>query len=217
MRADSRLALHPQVDLATEPRWPRISGGFGADAELSANIARAYIRGLQGEELSATSVATMTKHFPGGGPQKEGLDPHFEFQQGQIYPGGNFNYHLVPFEAAIDAGTAAIMPYYGIARDQTDENVAMAFNKQIITGLLRDKYNYDGVICTDWGVLTDITVGDGVTWPARAAAKQRRTWLLNWSNPGRYPSKELMFQHGVSCGKNSRWACSITHSLMCHK
>ena len=163
-----RLALHPQVDLATEPRWPRINGGFGADAELSANIARAYIRGLQGEELSAGSVATMTKHFPGGGPQKEGLDPHFEFQQGQIYPGGKFDYHLVPFEAAIDAGTAAIMPYYGVATDQTDENVAMAFNKQIITGLLRDKYNYDGVICTDWGVLTDITVGDGVTWPARA-------------------------------------------------
>ena len=163
-----RLALHPQVDLATEPRWPRINGGFGADAELSANIARAYIRGLQGEELSASSVATMTKHFPGGGPQKEGLDPHFEFQQGQIYPGGKFDYHLVPFEAAIDAGTAAIMPYYGIATDQTDENVAMAFNKQIITGLLRDKYSYDGVICTDWGVLTDITVGDGVTWPARA-------------------------------------------------
>lgn len=163
-----RLALHPQVDLATEPRWPRINGGFGADAELSADIARAYIRGLQGEELSATSVATMTKHFPGGGPQKEGLDPHFEFQLGQIYPGGNFDYHLLPFEAAIDAGTAAIMPYYGVATDQTDENVAMAFNKQIITGLLRDKYNFDGVICTDWGVLTDITVGDGVTWPARA-------------------------------------------------
>jgi beta-glucosidase len=163
-----RLALHPQIDLATEPRWPRINGGFGADAELSANIARAYIRGLQGAELSDTSVATMTKHFPGGGPQKDGLDPHFEFQQGQIYPGGKFDYHVIPFEAAIDAGTAAIMPYYGIPTDQTDENVAMAFNKQIITGLLRDKYNYDGIICTDWGVLTDITVGDGVTWHARA-------------------------------------------------
>lgn len=163
-----RLALHPQVDLATEPRWPRINGGFGEDAGLSADIARAYIRGLQGEELSATSVATMTKHFPGGGPQKEGLDPHFEFQQGQIYPGGNFDYHMIPFAAAIDAGTAAIMPYYGVPTDQTDENVAMAFNKQIISGLLRDKYEYDGVICTDWGVLTDITVGEGVTWPARA-------------------------------------------------
>jgi len=163
-----RLALHPQVDLATEPRWPRINGGFGEDAELSADIARAYIRGLQGEALSATSVATMTKHFPGGGPQNGGLDPHFEFQQGQVYPGGKFDYHMIPFVAAIDANTAAIMPYYGVPTDQTDENVAMAFNKQIITGLLRDKYAYDGVICTDWGVLTDITVGDGVTWPARA-------------------------------------------------
>ena len=110
----------------------------------------------------------MTKHFPGGGPQKDGLDPHFEFQQGQVYPGGKFDYHMIPFVAAIDANTAAIMPYYGVPTDQTDENVAMAFNKQIITGLLRDKYKYDGVICTDWGVLTDITVGDGVTWPARA-------------------------------------------------
>ena len=168
-----RLALHPQVDLATEPRWPRINGGFGEDAELSADIARAYIRGLQGEELSATSVATMTKHFPGGGPQKEGLDPHFQFQQGQVYPGGEFDYHMIPFAAAIEANTAAIMPYYGVPTDQTDENVAMAFNKQIITGLLRDKYAYDGVICTDWGVLTDITVGDGVTWPARAWGVER--------------------------------------------
>lgn len=163
-----RLALHPQVDLATEPRWPRINGGYGEDASLSAAIARAYVRGLQGSTLSAASVATMTKHFPGGGPQNEGLDPHFEFQAGQIYPGQNFDYHLAPFEAAIEAGTAAIMPYYGIPVGQTSEDVAMAFNKDIITGLLRDKYGYDGVICTDWGVITDITIGDNIPWAARA-------------------------------------------------
>ena len=163
-----RLALHPQVDLATEPRWPRINGGFGEDAALTAAIAAAYIRGLQGQTLGRHSVAAMTKHFPGGGPQKDGLDPHFEFQQGQAYPGDNFDYHLVPFEAAIDAGTAAIMPYYGVPVGQTSEDVAMAFNKDIITGLLRKRYRYDGVICADWGVITDITVGEGVLWPARA-------------------------------------------------
>lgn len=163
-----RLALHPQVDLATEPRWPRINGGYGEDASLSADIAGAYVRGLQGSTLSATSVATMTKHFPGGGPQNEGLDPHFEFQTGQVYPGQNFDYHLAPFEAAIEAGTAAIMPYYGIPVGQTSEDVAMAFNKDIITGLLREKYGYDGVICTDWGVITDITIGDNIPWAARA-------------------------------------------------
>lgn len=163
-----RLALHPQVDLATEPRWARINGGFGEDAQLSADIAGAYVRGLQGDGLSATSVAAMTKHFPGGGPQAEGLDPHFVFHQGQTYPGGMFGYHLLPFAAAIEAGTAAIMPYYGVPTGQTSEDVGMSFNKDIISGLLREKYAYDGVVCADWGIITDRTMSNGYLWPGRA-------------------------------------------------
>ena len=162
-----RVALHPQIDLATEPRWPRISGTFGEDAHLAARLVKAYIEGFQGKTLGLHSVACMTKHFPGGGPQNEGLDPHFEFQKGQVYPGNNFDYHLIPFEAAFEAGTAAIMPYYGVPVDQTDENVAMSFNKMIITGLLREKYQYDGVVCTDWGLITDANLGETI-WPARA-------------------------------------------------
>jgi len=162
-----RESLHPQIDLATEPRWPRISGTFGEDANLSAKMAKAYILGYQGEKLGPTSVATMTKHFSGGGPQKEGLDPHFPFQKGQVYPGNNFNYHMIPFEAAFEVHTAAIMPYYGIPVGQTSEEVAMAFNKDIITGLLRKKYKYDGVVCTDWGLISDTKMGP-VVWPARA-------------------------------------------------
>jgi beta-glucosidase len=162
-----RVALHPQIDLATEPRWPRISGTFGEDAHLTARLVKAYIEGFQGGSLGPHSVACMTKHFPGGGPQNEGLDPHFEFQKGQIYPGNNFDYHLIPFEAAFVAQTAAIMPYYGVPMGQTDENVAMSFNKAIITGLLREKYQYDGVVCTDWGLVTDVHMPDTI-WPARA-------------------------------------------------
>lgn len=162
-----RVALHPQVDLATEPRWPRICGTFGEDAETSARLVKAYIEGFQGSELGPNSVACMTKHFPGGGPQKDGLDPHFDFHQGQIYPGDNFDYHLIPFEAAIEAGTASIMPYYGVPMDQTGENVAMGFNKTIITSLLRNKYGFDGVVCTDWCLITDLKYRDWVA-PARA-------------------------------------------------
>ena len=162
-----RMALHPQIDLATEPRWPRISGTFGEDAQLSAVLARAYIEGFQGQTLGPDSVACMAKHFPGGGPQNEGLDAHFEFHKGQIYPGNHFDYHLIPFEAAMDAGVAALMPYYGVPMGQTDENVAMSFNKAIITGLLREKYGYDGVVCTDWGLITDEVLPEAV-WPARA-------------------------------------------------
>jgi beta-glucosidase len=167
-----RESLHPQVDLATEPRWPRISGTFGEDANLSAKMTKAYILGFQGEKLGATSVATMTKHFPGGGPQFEGLDPHFPFQKGQVYPGNNFNYHLIPFEAAFAAHTAAIMPYYGVPMDAAHEHVGFSYNKGIITGLLRNKYHYDGVVCTDWGLVTDAHLGP-VVWPARAWGEEK--------------------------------------------
>lgn len=163
-----RQGLHPQVDLATEPRWPRISGTFGEDAELSSRMATAYIKGYQGEKLGPNSVAMMTKHFPGGGPQKEGLDPHFAFQKGQVYPGNNFKYHLIPFEAAFKAGTAAIMPYYGVPMGQPGvPEVGFSYNKAIITDLLRKKYHYDGVVCTDWGLVSDAKLG-AIDFPARA-------------------------------------------------
>jgi beta-glucosidase len=168
MAVGIRECLHPQIDLATEPRWPRISGTFGEDAQLTARMAKAYILGYQGENLDSNGVATMTKHFPGGGPQKEGLDPHFPFQKGQVYPGNNFKYHLIPFEAAFSVHTAAIMPYYGVPMGQPNvEQVGFSYNKDIITGLLRNTYHYDGVVCTDWGLVTDVNLG-GTVWPARA-------------------------------------------------
>lgn len=163
-----RQGLHPQVDLATEPRWPRIAGTFGEDAALSSRMATAYIRGYQRDKLGPNSVATMTKHFPGGGPQKDGLDPHFAFQRGQVYPGNNFQYHLIPFEAAFKAGTAAIMPYYGVPMGQKEiEEVGFSYNKAIITDLLRKKYHYDGVVCTDWGLVSDVKLGS-INFAARA-------------------------------------------------
>jgi len=167
-----RESLHPQIDLTTEPRWPRIAGTFGEDANLTARMAKAYILGFQGDKLGPNSVATMTKHFPGGGPQFEGLDPHFPFQKGQVYPGNNFNYHLIPFEAAFAAHTAAIMPYYGVPMDDAHEHVGFSYNKGIITGLLRNKYHFDGVVCTDWGLITDTHLGS-VIWPARAWGEEK--------------------------------------------
>ncbi|WP_368668168.1 glycoside hydrolase family 3 protein [Flagellimonas sp. S3867] len=167
MAVGFRESLSPQIDLATEPRWARINGGFSEDASLTSRLTSSYIEGLQGEKLT-NGVACMTKHFPGGGPQKEGLDPDFIFHKGQVYPGDNFDYHLIPFEAAFESNTAGVMPYYGVPIDQTEENVAMGYNKTIITTLLREKYNYDGVVCTNWGLITDIPMGPDVTWEARA-------------------------------------------------
>lgn len=151
-----RLALHPMADLATEPRWARAAGTFGEDAHLSAQMVKAYVAGFQGDTLNAGSVATMVKHFTGGGPQAGGRDAHFPHGKEQIYPGGQFDYHLIPFvEGAFPAGVAQIMPYYGIPVDQTSEAVGFAFNREIITGMLRDRYGFEGVVCSDWGLVTD--------------------------------------------------------------
>ncbi|OQA18592.1 MAG: Periplasmic beta-glucosidase precursor [Chloroflexi bacterium ADurb.Bin360] len=163
------VALHPMADLATEPRWARIEGTFGEDAELSSRMVGAYIRGFQGAEIGPSSVICMTKHFPGGGPQKDGHDPHFSYGKEQVYPGANFDYHLIPFEAAFRAGTGQIMPYYGqpIGVPGIDE-VGFSYNKPVITGLLRGKYGFDGVVCTDWSLITARVHGDKVFMEARA-------------------------------------------------
>lgn len=151
-------ALHPMADLATDPRWARINGTFGEDAELAAKLTAAYVRGFQGDSLTASSVSTMTKHFPGGGPQDDGWDAHFRFGKDQVYPGNNFDYHLIPFQAAFDAGTSQIMPYYGVPVGQTSEDVGFAFNKEIITDLLRDSLRYEGIVCTDWGLINETKI-----------------------------------------------------------
>lgn len=162
LAAGIRIALHPQLDLATEPRWSRINTTFGEDAALAARLGVAYVRGLQGKALGPASVAAMLKHFPGGGPQKDGDDPHFAWGREQVYPGGNADYHLAPFRAALDAGAAEVMPYYGIPVDTQSDPVASAwepvgfgFNKSVITDLLRRTLGFEGVVCTDWGLISD--------------------------------------------------------------
>ena len=148
-----RTALHPMADLATEPRWARNFGTFGSDNVLSSKLTMAYMDGFQGEVIDSQSVMTMVKHFPGGGPQENGLDPHLFSGRNQIYPGNMFDYHIKPFIDAINNNLAVIMPYYGITVNQTSENVAIGFNKDLLTDLLRDELGYKGVICSDWGII----------------------------------------------------------------
>jgi beta-glucosidase len=162
-----RVALHPMADLATEPRWGRIVGTFGEDVELASHMVEAYISGFQGASLGPASVACMTKHFPGGGPEKDGEDSHFPYGREQVYPAHYFDYHLIPFEAAFTAGTAQIMPYYSMPVGTDLEEVGFAFNKEVITGMLREHYGFDGVVCADWGVLNDSVIF-GRVLPARA-------------------------------------------------
>ena len=173
-------ALSPQIDLATEPRWSRFSGTFGEDPALDTDMARAYVDGFQTTAGSrdgwgAQSVNAMVKHWPSGGPEEGGRDAHFNYGKYAVYPGGGFETHLRAFtEGAfkLNGGTgsaSAVMPYYTISYgiDPSGANVGNSYSKYIIGELLRGKYGYDGVVCTDWNITYDnaaIESFDGKCW-----------------------------------------------------
>lgn len=164
-------ALSPQVDPATEPRWTRFNGTFGESPYLSADMARAYCDGFQTSEgekeirdgWGYDSVNAMVKHWPGGGSGEAGRDAHFGAGKYAVYPGNNFNEHMVPFkEGAFKLSgktgkASAVMPYYTISynQDKNGENVGNSYSKYIITDLLRNGCDYDEVVCTDWSITSD--------------------------------------------------------------
>jgi beta-glucosidase len=155
-------ALSPQADLSTEPRWSRINGTFGEDAELSKRLVAAYVEGLQngGDGLNAGSVITIVKHWVGYGAQKGGFDSHNAYGKYAIFPGNNFEYHIGPFLGAFAAHVGGVMPTYSILQDEKLdgrplEQVGAGFNRQLLTELLRGKYGFDGVILSDWGITSD--------------------------------------------------------------
>lgn len=186
-------ALSPQIDLASEPRWTRFSGTFGDDPQLTTDLARAYIDGLQTstghQEIAGGwgygSVVAMAKHWPGGGPEESGRDAHYNYGKYAVYPGNNLKQHLKPFvegafclEGATKT-TGAIMPYYTISTgiDPSGQNLGNNFSKYIITDLLRNTYQFDGVVCTDWLVTADnqaIEQFDGKCWGVEQLSEAER-------------------------------------------
>ena len=176
-------ALSPQIDLATEPRWTRFYGTFGESPELDTDMARAYVDGFQTstgkDEIDGgwgyKSVNAMVKHWPSGGPEEGGRDAHYNYGKYAVYPGGAFETHLKPFTegafklAGPTVKASAVMPYYTISTgiDPSGKNVGNSFSKYIITDLLREKYAYDGVVCTDWNITYNnagIDKFDGKCW-----------------------------------------------------
>ena len=159
------MALSPQADLATEPRWSRINGTFGEDAELVGRLARAYVEGFQhgANGVDPAGVVTVIKHWAGYGAAKDGYDSHSYFGKFATFPGRNFEYHVRPFLGALAANVGGVMPTYSILEGATWEGrpiepVGAAFNRRLLTELLRGRYGFRGVILTDWAVTEDCNV-----------------------------------------------------------
>lgn len=185
-------ALSPQIDMASEPRWMRFCGTFGEDSTLSAHMAQAYCDGFQGVSgWGEQSVNAMVKHWPGGASGEAGRDGHYGYGKFAVYPGDNFDEHLKPFvEGAfqLTGGTkqaSAVMPYYTISYDMDQvhhENVGNSYSTYIIQDLLREKYHYDGVVCTDWMITGDAPAFDsflnGKCWGVEKLSVAKRHYKI---------------------------------------
>jgi len=156
------MALSPQADLATEPRWSRINGTFGEDADLAGRLVGAYVAGFQHgtRGVDSVGVQTVVKHWVGYGAAKEGFDSHNYYGRFATFPGANFEYHVRPFLPAFAANVAGVMPTYSILEGATwdgkpIEAVGAGFNHQLLTDLLRRRYRFHGIVLTDWAVTND--------------------------------------------------------------
>jgi beta-glucosidase len=157
-----RESLAPQADLATEPRWARINGTFGEDAEIAKRMVEAYVSGIQNgpNGLNSRSVSAVVKHWAGYGAAKDGWNSHNYYGRYAEFPGNNFAQHLIPFTGAFAAHVGGVMPTYSILQNLTldgkpVEQVGAGFNHQLLTDLLRNEYGFDGVILSDWAITND--------------------------------------------------------------
>lgn len=177
----------PQVDIATDPRWPRISGTYGERPDITSGIVRELVKGYQNGEdgLTEGAIILTVKHFPGDGPAENGFEPHMPIGQWRVYPteGSMEKYHLPPFQAAFDAKASAIMPDYSrVAADgrskpqyyrgrlTSSEQVGSAYSKELVTELARNAMGFTGYVNSDSGIITTQIYGvENLSIPERYA------------------------------------------------
>lgn len=188
MKAEGLHIMYgPQVDVATDPRWPRTNGTYGERTDVTSDITEALIKGYQNGDdgLNEGSVVLTVKHFPGDAPSENGFEPHVPIGQWRIYrtPGSMEKYHLPPFQRAFDHKASSIMPDYsriaadGRAVPQTyrgevtsTEAVPSAYSRELLTDLARNKMSFDGYINSDSGITTVQIYGvEDLTVPQRYA------------------------------------------------
>ncbi|PZQ50028.1 MAG: hypothetical protein DI555_23300, partial [Novosphingobium pentaromativorans] len=153
------MALSPQADVATDPRWSRISGTFGEDFATVAKLAAAYVEGIQGKRdgLARSGVAAVVKHFAGYGAQRDGWDSHNFYGRYSIYPGKMLERHIAAFRPSLDAAAAGVMPTYSIIQSHGFEPVGGAFSRHLVTDILRKREHYSGLVLSDFGITENCT------------------------------------------------------------
>lgn len=197
------MALSPQADLASEPRWPRVTATFGSDPKLVSTLVGAYISGFQGgtNGLHRDGVATIVKHWVGYGAQPHGFDGHNYYGRVAKLDNRSFAQHVMAFDGAFAARTAGVMPTYPIIEGVTLngrplEPVGAGFSRQLITDLLRGGKRFDGLVLSDWAITNDCP--ESCRAPTAAAPQRPGAIAMPWGVETL--SKEARFAKGVTAG-----------------
>ena len=142
------MILGPQIDVMTEPRWGRNMGCFSESAELTTEMLEAFMDGAQGKDgkVGPHKILVHLKHWPGSGPHAGGTGRWL------VYPGGNQEYHYMPWKAGIAKNALAAMGYYsGTYVDTLNVNYSYIMSTEV----LHNQLGFKGAICTDWGVASN--------------------------------------------------------------
>jgi beta-glucosidase len=157
-----RWTFSPMVDIARDPRWGRITEGAGEDPYLGSIMARAYVRGYQGETWSAQSMAACAKHFVAYGAAEAGRDYNSvdmsERQLREVY--------LTPFHAAVDEGVATLMSSFN-----TINGMPASANQFTLNQVLRQEWNFRGFVVSDWGSVSEL-IPHGIANDLATAARK---------------------------------------------
>ena len=148
----SSAGLHwtfaPMLDIGRDPRWGRISEGAGEDVFLTNEIAKANVKGFQGDDLSKNNtILACAKHFVGYGAAQGGRDYHtVNMGQDELR-----NVYLPPFKAAVDAGVQTLMTAFNELN-----GVPATGNKFIFRDILRDEWGFKGFVVTDYTAINEL-------------------------------------------------------------
>lgn len=139
----------PMVDIARDPRWGRIAESAGEDVYLGSQVAKAMVKGYQGDDLSKNNtILSCVKHFALYGASEAGRDYNTtDMSRIRMY-----NEYLLPYKAAIDAGAGSVMSSFNEI-----DGIPASANKWLMTDLLRKQWGFGGFVVTDYTAITEMT------------------------------------------------------------
>lgn len=139
----------PMVDVSRDPRWGRVSEGNGEDPYLGAQIAKAMVRGYQGDDLSLNNtIMACVKHFALYGASEAGRDYNTVDMSRQRM----FNEYMLPYKAAVEAGVGSVMTSFNDI-----DGVPASGNKWLMTDVLRHEWGFNGFVVTDYTAINEMT------------------------------------------------------------